>query len=409
MKIGYLTQWFQPEPNPRGLSLAKELQNRGHTVKVLTAFPNYPYGKLYPGYKLSLRKREDIDGIKITRVALYPYKGSVSLLRLANYLSFGMAALLFGLYEFRDVDVILTYDAPPSYIIPILVFKNILKKKIVLDIQDLWPENLKATNTFDSPSLLSFIEKICNYMFKIADRVIVISPGFKDRLIKRGVTSSKISVVYNWTDQEELYVKVDDLAAVDKEDNIFMKVVNEETSVFIYAGNLGKAQGLSKLVEVASQLKTDGVKLAMIGDGLERKFLINYAEKVGATNVFFMGRKSPGILSRLLKAADGLVVYLKNDPNLQMTIPSKTQSYMASGKPIIMIHNGEASRLIENAECGLVCEAEEVPQMLSIFKKFISLDKKEREKMGTNAKNYYLKNLSRSVGTKRIEEILMSV
>jgi len=246
-------------------------------------------------------------------------------------------------------------------------------------------------------------------MFKIADRVIVISPGFKDRLIKRGVTSSKISVVYNWTDQEELYVKVDDLAAVDKEDNILMKVVNEETSVFIYAGNLGKAQGLSKLVEVASQLKTDGVKLVMIGDGLERKFLINYAEKVGATNVFFMGRKSPAILSRLLKAADGLVVYLKNDPNLQMTIPSKTQSYMASGKPIIMIHNGEASRLIENAECGLVCEAEEVPQMLSIFKKFISLDKKEKEKMGTNAKNYYLKNLSRNVGTKRIEEILMSV
>ncbi len=409
MKIGYLTQWFQPEPNPRGLSLAKELQSRGHTVKVLTGFPNYPYGKLYSGYKLSFIKRENIDGVNLTRVALYPYKGSSSLLRIANYLSFGMAALFFGISEFRDVDVILTYDAPPSYLLPIWAFKNILKKKLVLDIQDLWPENLKATNTLSNPLILLCLEKICNYMCRIADRIIVISPGFKDKLIKRGVTSTKIFVVYNWTDQEEIYLRVADSAAVDRQDPIFMKAENEKTSIFVYAGNIGKAQGLSKLVEVAGQLRTDGFKLAIIGDGSEKTFLMDYVKQVGASNVFFMGRKPPAILSGLLKAADGLVVYLRNDPNLQMTIPSKTQSYMASGRPIIMIHNGEASKLIKAASCGLVCEEEETSQILSIFKKFISLDKKEKEKMGINAKNYYQKKLSRSVGTNMIEEILMSV
>ncbi len=409
MKIGYLTQWFQPEPNPRGLSLAKELQNMGHTVKVLTGFPNYPYGKLYPGYKLSFRRKENIDGVDITRVALYPYKGSSSLLRMANYLSFGIAALFFGISEFKDVDVILTYDAPPSYLIPIWAFKNILKKKIILDIQDLWPENLIATNTLSNPSILFCLRTICDYICKIADKIIVISPGFEDRLIKRGVAITKIFVVYNWTDQEEAYLSVADSDPVDSGDSIFMKAENEKTSLFIYAGNLGKAQRLSKLIEVASRLKADGFKLAIIGDGSEKKYLIDYAQRVGATNVFFMGRKPPMILTRFLKTADGLIVYLRNDPNLQMTIPSKTQSYMASGRPIIMIHNGEASKLIKTASCGLVCDEEEPSQMISIFKNFISLDKKEKEKMGINGKNYYLKNLSRSVGTKRIEEILMSV
>src|SRR5689334_17382104 len=96
MRILILSQWFQPEPFFKGLPLAKVLRDRGHEVEILTGFPNYPGGKVYPGYRVGLRRFEMMDGFRVNRVALYPSHSGSGLGRILNYLSFGASAAILG-------------------------------------------------------------------------------------------------------------------------------------------------------------------------------------------------------------------------------------------------------------------------------------------------------------------------
>jgi len=405
MKIGYLTQWFQPEPNPRGLSLAKELQNMGHTVKVLTGFPNYPYGKLYPGYKLALKKRENIDGVSVLRVFLYPSHDKSKIKRAINYITFSISAAVFGIKEFRDCDVIIAYQDPLSYILPVFVFKNILRKRVVIDVQDIWPEALYATGMLKNNLLYKALEWICTFNYNLADAIAVISKGFKERLVRRGIKPEKISVIYNWCLDEEVFLNAKETDNLPGEDKAIFEKKSDKELVFVFAGNIGKAQGLSSLIEAFDSLKPYPIKLVIIGDGVERQSLIEHAQKIKANNVFFIDRKPVGEIWKYLVKADALIVHLKKDSGLINTIPSKTQTYMAIGKPILMMQNGDAARLINDAGCGIVGEPENIEDIKKMIKIFMGLDETERKIMATNARSYYTAHLSRSIGIRNFETL----
>src|SRR6059036_1619905 len=108
-RILLLSQWFEPEPTFKGLVFARELVKRGYDVEVVTAFPNYPGGKLYPGYRMSWRKRERIDGVEITRLPLYPSHDESAVRRVANYTSFAFAAALYCLFQAKRADIVYVY------------------------------------------------------------------------------------------------------------------------------------------------------------------------------------------------------------------------------------------------------------------------------------------------------------
>jgi hypothetical protein len=141
MKILLLTQWFQPEPFFKGLSFAKALKSRGHDVEVLTGFPNYPGGKLYPGYRVRLWQRESVDGIRVNRVALYPSHDRSGLKRMLNYLSFGLSAALIGPLLVQKPDVIYVYNlvtlGPAAYLL-----RFFYGCPVVYDVQDIWPDSV---------------------------------------------------------------------------------------------------------------------------------------------------------------------------------------------------------------------------------------------------------------------------
>ena len=111
-RVLLFTQWFDPEPTFKGLVFARELVRQGFEVEVLTGFPNYPGGKVYPGYKIKWLQRETIDGVAITRVPLYPSHDTSALGRVFNYLSFSFSALLYGLFKAKKPDVIYAYHPP---------------------------------------------------------------------------------------------------------------------------------------------------------------------------------------------------------------------------------------------------------------------------------------------------------
>src|SRR5678816_898792 len=150
MRILLLTQWFDPEPTFKGLAFARELTRLGHEVQVLTGFPNYPGGKIYPGYRVRLVQRERIDGIDIIRVPLYPSHSRSRLGRIANYCSFAIAASVIGAMLARRPHVIYAYHPPATVGLPALFLRALFRARLVYDIQDLWPDTVAATGMMSS-------------------------------------------------------------------------------------------------------------------------------------------------------------------------------------------------------------------------------------------------------------------
>lgn len=133
MHILIISQWFDPEPTFKGLAFARELVRHGHQVEVLTGFPNYPGGKLYPGYPVRLWQRECIDGIAVLRVPLYPGHGRSALGRIVNYASFAFSAALGSAFVARP-DLVYVYHPPATIGLAALAAKMLYRVPIVYDI-----------------------------------------------------------------------------------------------------------------------------------------------------------------------------------------------------------------------------------------------------------------------------------
>ena len=204
MKILFLTQWFEPEPTFKGLLFARELAARGHEVEVLTGFPNYPGGKVYPGYRIRPWVREQIDGIDMLRVALYPSHNNSGLHRALNYLSFALSAAVIGTALIRKPDVVYVYHPPITVGFAATVIGFFRRTPFVYDIQDLWPDTVAASGMMSNPAALALLGKLCNFVYRRARHITVLSPGFKEQLVGRGVPPDKIDVIYNWCDEKAL-------------------------------------------------------------------------------------------------------------------------------------------------------------------------------------------------------------
>src|SRR5207247_904028 len=129
----------------KGLLFAKELARRGHQVEVLTGFPNYPGGQVYPGYRVRLWQREVMDGIPVIRVPLYPSHDRSAGRRAFNYLSFALSAATIGVALIRKPDLVYAYHAPATIGLPAAVIKAIWKTPVVCNLHDLWPDSAAAT------------------------------------------------------------------------------------------------------------------------------------------------------------------------------------------------------------------------------------------------------------------------
>lgn len=398
MKILLLTQWFEPEPTFKGLTFAKALRDTGVEVEVLTGFPNYPMGKLYPGYTLKLIQREEIDGIKVTRVPLYPSHDRSVLRRIANYLSFAMASFIYGVFFARKVDVIYAYHPPLSVGAVAVALKFLRGWRVVLDVQDLWPDTLRATGMLNSERALSVIGRIAGMIYQWSDMVVVLSKGFQDRLISRGVPRAKVEVIHNWADEQKLR---------NCDDVISFENCTKTSFNILFAGNIGSAQSLDAVVDAAVLLRArkSHVHFIFLGTGLEVDSLRNEVKARGLDNVEFLPPVPMDKVGAFLKAADALLVHLKKDELFEITIPSKTQAYMAVGKPILMAVGGEASDLVSLAGCGLLAMSQDPLSLANAADKLSNLSNQELLEMGHLGLQFYEKELSLSVGIMKFKRV----
>lgn len=402
MKILLLTQWFDPEPTFKGLAFAKELQRQGHEVEVLTGFPNYPGGKIYDGYKLKLYQREQIDGISILRVALYPNHDSSALKRIFNYISFAFMAILFGIFATKKTDVIYAYHPPLTVGIAAVFIKFFRRTPIVYDIQDMWPDTLKATGMLNNQKLLNIIGSVCQLVYKFVDHIVVLCPGFKKILIERAVPESKISVIYNWCDEESL-TKTQPLKLK------YQQLMEDKFNV-VFAGNIGKAQALDKILDVAKDIEEmRAIQFVFVGGGTETERLKLRLNNENINNVIFIPRMPMSEVGGVLNCASLLLVHLKKDPLFEITVPSKTQAYMAIGKPLLMAVAGDAADIVKLAECGRLAVSEDKDSIRAAILDIYKLSALEQQQLGLNARNFYNEKLSLEIGVQQFVEIFKRV
>lgn len=404
MRILILSQWFQPEPFYKGVSFAQELIKLGHEVEVLTGFPNYPGGKLYDGYKIKFFQREMIGGIPVIRVPLYPSHDNNAIKRILNYTSFALSASLLGFFLVRRPDVIYVYHPSATIGLPALFLHLLHRAPFVYDIQDLWPDTLEASGMLDNSAALWIIEKWCRFIYSQAAKLAVLSPGFREILIRRGVPGHKIEVIYNWCEDDKIQ-------ATARNEDLARELGMTGRFNVIFAGTMGKAQALDAVLEAACLLhdKLPKIQFVFVGGGIDVNRLKEKKIEQGLRNVRFLPRRPMNEIGDVLSLADVLLVHLKDDPLFGITIPGKTQAYMAAGRPILMGVRGDAAALVEKAGAGLTCTPEDPRDIADAVERFYNMSREELEQMGSNGKRFYEQELALDIGAARFDEIFKSV
>jgi glycosyltransferase involved in cell wall biosynthesis len=399
MKILILSQWCDPEPTFKGLQFARALSTRGHDVEVLTGFPNYPGGKLYPGYRMRPFLRETLDGVAILRVALYPSHDRSGFRRALNYISFGLSAAV-AAFVVRKPDVVYVFHPPATTALAALTLRLARGVPFVYDVQDLGPETLVATGMVGSPLVLALLGAFLRFVYARAAAVVVLSDGFRVALMARGVPDRKIVVIPNWT------IETPRPGDGDKGQD---RVGQDGEFEVLYAGNLGKAQALETVLAAARILGERGsrARFVFLGSGVEMDSLRR--ESSALPNVTFRDRVEPSRVGTALARADALLVHLKDDPLFAITIPSKTQAYLRAGRPILMGVRGDAARMVEDAGAGLSFPPEDAQGLADQVIALMAMSPEARARMGAAGEAYYARHLSLDVGARRFIEVFERV
>ena len=382
MKILIVSQYFWPE-NFRINEVVESLVERGIEVEILTAKPNYPEGVIFPGYRAWGCQREQWKGAILHRVPLFPRGRNNRFRLLANYLSFVFFGLISGswLVRKRRYDVIFVYGLSPILLaIPALFIGWLKGGKVVLWIQDLWPESLSATGYVRNQKVLKLVEQVVRFIYRHTDLLLVQSRAFEDPV--RALASGTPIVYYpNSVDDTFAMPATDETPPVEG--------LGEGFSV-MFAGNIGAAQAVGVIVEAASLLREYAdIHFVVLGDGSSREWMLKEVQQRGLTRFHLPGRFPVETMPGFMQKASALLVTLADQPIFAATVPNKVQAYMAAGRPIIACLNGEGARLVVEAEAGLATPAEDPRALADTILCLYRQSSDEREKMGDNGRRYY--------------------
>ncbi len=383
MRILIISQYFWPE-NFQINFLAKELVKKKHQVTVLTGLPNYPQGKIYPGYRRFWPSKESWHGVEIIRVPLIP-RGNKSNFRLAiNYLSFAATATIFSPFFCRKpYDVIFAFEPSPiTQVLPAIFQRKLKKIPLLLWVQDLWPQSLTATKNINSPFILGWMNKLVAFIYHRCDAILMQSQAFSTHIQSFGISQSKLHYVPNST--EDCYKPLSLLPHAD----CFKLPAGFK---IIFAGNIGSAQAIPTILAAAERLRSyEGIQWIFAGDGSSREFLQHeISAKQLERTVHWIGSFPAQEMPYLLSACDVLLLSLNKSEIFSVTIPSKLQSYLASGKPIIAAIDGETGRIVQETRSGLAVTAEDPEQLAAAVLTIHNLAAEERESMGRRGFSYY--------------------
>lgn len=366
MKILFVSDNFPPEVNApaiRTFEHCREWVRAGHEVTVITCAPNFPKGKLFPGYKNKFSQVETLDEIRVIRVWSYMASNRGTFKRSFDYLSFGFMSVLRGL--FIKTDCILATSPQFFTIISGYVLSICKRKKYLLEVRDLWPESIGATGAIRNIKVLKYLEKLELYLYRKADDIIVVTDSFKKNIIDRGISSSKIHIVKNGFLKEKLNLNQAD-------ENLRSQLgIPKGKPIVGYIGTHGLSHALDFVIRTATKYKNE-VYFLLIGEGAQKQSLLDLKQSINADNVIMIGNQSQTDILLYLNLIDISLVNLKKSDTFKKVIPSKIFESAAYQKPILLGVEGEAQELIENYTAGVTFEPENTADFVKKLNQLIT-------------------------------------
>jgi glycosyltransferase involved in cell wall biosynthesis len=410
VKILYVSQYFPPEmgaPGARVAELSRHWVLAGNQVTVLTGFPNHPTGVVPPEYRAKLRRlvmRERVEGVNVVRSWLLPFPNRKTYERMLNYGSFCISAASTGVFVSRPDLVIAT---SPQLLVGLSGWWLARLKRVpfVFEVRDLWPESLAAVGMGDPNSFLHRgLGKIAGFLYRRCDRVVVVTPAFKDHLIKHWqVPPERISVIQNGVETGLFSPGVPD-------QELRRELGAEGKFVVCYIGTMGMAHGLETLVEVAARLRDPApqVLFLLVGEGAEKDGIISLARARGLTTMRFVDQQPREKIPAYIRASDVCLVLLKKKELFKTVIPTKMLEFMACARPVILGVDGQARKIVDEAQAGLFIEPEN-PDAMTQAILHLAADSELRESMGTNGARHIVLHFSRQQTAKDYLAVLGSV
>jgi glycosyltransferase involved in cell wall biosynthesis len=398
MKILIISQYFWPESFKIN-DLALGLKERGHEVSILTAIPNYPKGIFFDKYSFWKNNDEEWNGMKIYRSKIFS-RGNGGIRLMLNYISFVFFCSLKVFSIKEKFDKIFVYEPSPITVgLPAIVASRRMKIPYYFWVQDLWPESLSAAGGIKNKYVLGFFDKITKTIYSNAKKVLVQSKGFADYINKQGDFLDKI--IYYPNSAEKLYRPLEPTAEYQSKLPTGFKL--------LFAGNLGEAQGIDTLVSAAKIVKEKGIEVnwVFLGDGRQREYYMSEVKRIGLeSNFYFLGAFPAETMPYFFSCVDALIVSLKKDKIFSLTIPSKLQSYLACGKPILASLDGEGANVVIESKSGFVAPSENAELFAENVIKMWNLSSEGRNEMSENALQYFKNEFEREMLIDSLIEIL---
>lgn len=392
MKILVISQYFYPETF-RVNSLCIELVKRGHEVTVLTGFPQYPKGRIYKGYGFRKEYEHEWNGIRIERLKVLP-RGKTPIGMLLNCLTFVSEGKKWVERCTQKFDAVYVFEVSPVTVgLPAVKYKKKFGTPIYFNVQDLWPENVEVVLGIHNKFVIDKINKIVDTIYSASDKILCSSNGFVEKIKSRGVPAKKLVFWPQFCDEP-------DFTRVEKPE-----IYSADDFKIVFAGNIGKAQGLDLLIETAKRLKDrNDIKFYLVGDGRARKRLESAVKKDNLNNVIFVGKVSVDEADRYIHFADCAYLSFKDNDVFNMTIPAKLQSYMACGTPILAVAGGESRKIVLDSRCGVSNDRDAGEVVASVLE--LKSDSERLLLMKENAKKYYEDNFTSEKLMNAFEELL---
>ena len=377
MRILLVTHYFPPEigaPQARLSELARAWTAAGDDVTVLTGLPNHPTGVIPPRYRRKARLEEQVDGYRVVRTWLYATPNQAMVRKTLGHLSFMLTSVVLGRPLLGDFDVVVVSSPTFFSIFSAWVLARLRRVPLTIEVRDLWPAIFAELGVLTDRRLLRLLERIELWLYHSADAVVLVTEGFRDDLIRRGVPADKLHVIRNGVD-------LDRFRPADADPEVRRRLgAGPDDTLVLYIGAHGISHGLTSVAEAAAKLSGLPIRFAFVGDGAARQDLLRRVDELGATNVTLLPGVPRSEVSAMIAAADICLVPLRDVPLFATFIPSKIFEFCAMARPIVGAVRGEAAAIV-SAAGGVVVPPED-PEALAGAVAELADDPARRAAMG---------------------------
>lgn len=383
-----VTQYFPPERGAAQVrlgSVVRQLAARGHRVEVVTALPNYPTGRIFPGWGGRPLRVEDRDGVRVRRVWVWAAMGSGAA-RLANYLSFALMSLV-GLAGGRAPDWYVVEYPTLFGAVPAVVWARLRRRRVVVVVADLWVDTVVEVGVLPDGPVVAAFRRLERWMLRSADAVTAVTEGVRDRLLDKGVDPARMVWLPNGADVDLFRPPAGD------EDVPRPGEVPEGHAVVLYAGTHGYVHGLDVVLDAAELLDGEPVVFLLVGDGSEKPRLVAEAAARGLANVVFRDPVDPEEVAELLRSSAAGLACVRGGDLFRTIRSAKMLPAMATCRPVIYSGDDEGSRLVASAGAGIVTPPGDAAALAAAVREVLA-DPDRAAEMGRAGREWVTANAS---------------